>query len=139
MSRLTPEREVDIRLRVEQATFVNVYDAELLLSEIDALRRERDEAIVGAYRAAADVVSPHNTLTDDEIVTAILALAPQSALDAVERREREIRLAEQRAYGGHMHNCYYCTGLGDKKCNCGYEKRIAELTADDVLAKVKRA
>ena len=90
MSRLTPEREVDIRLRVEQATFVNVYDAELLLSEIDALRRERDEAIVGAYRAAAAQVRSFNNAALCDLANEIEALPPQSALDAVERREREI-------------------------------------------------
>ena len=96
MSRLTPEREAGIRKYHESCIGKNIECVQNeLLDEIDALRRERDEAIVGAYRAAADVsitlvpgaVPIHPA---DYWQEAILDLTPQSALDAVERREREI-------------------------------------------------
>ena len=50
MSRLTPEREFQIR---NDGVLSVDYLVEVL-EELDAVRRERDEAIVGAYRAAAE-------------------------------------------------------------------------------------
>ena len=51
---------------------------------------ERDEAIVGAYRAAAAQVRSFNNAALCDLANEIEALPPQSALDAVERDRREI-------------------------------------------------
>ena len=118
MTRLTPEREADLR-SIHEGNPAKGCDDCMLLAEIDALRAERDEAIVGAYRAAADVsitlvpgaVPIHPA---DYWQEAILDLTPQSALDAVERDRREL-----------VEATILICGVG-----C--------VTADDVLAKVGR-
>ena len=115
MRRLTPEREFQIR----NDSMLSVDYLVEVLEELDAVRRERDEAIVGAYRAAADVsitlvpgaVPIHPA---DYWQEAILDLTPQSALDAVERDRREL-----------VEATILICGVG-----C--------VTADDVLAKVGR-
>ena len=115
MSRLTPEREAVIRQRISEGEFdFQSGYMESVIAEIDALRRERDEAIVGAYRANLKLADkwagwagePSEAArgcgnTDDERDEAsndayrecskeLRALTPQSALDAVERDRREI-------------------------------------------------
>ena len=55
MSRLTPEREVEVRERLAIADYGSASRViSCLVAEIDALRAGRDEAILGAYRAAAE-------------------------------------------------------------------------------------
>ncbi len=49
---------------------------------------ERDEAIVGAYRAAAAQVRSFNNAALCDLANEIEALPPQSALDAVERSKK---------------------------------------------------
>ena len=116
MSRLTPEREFQIR---NDGVLSVDYLVEVL-EELDAVRRERDEAILGAYRAAADKV--RDTFCENAMhcccniacEEAIESLPPQSALDAVERDRREL-----------VEATILICGVG-----C--------VTADDVLAKVGR-
>lgn len=119
MSRLSKEQEAEIRER-DDATSENTRDycdVCQLLTEIDALRAERDEAIVGAYRAAAECASGQVWHGDqyggwtgrcehaEYHAKAILALTPQSALDAVERREREIAETALEMYGYRWGEC----------------------------------
>ena len=151
MSRLTPEREFQIR---NDGVLSVDYLVEVL-EELDAVRRERDEAIVGAYRANLKLADkwagwagePSEAArgcgnTDDERDEAsndayrecskeLRALTPQSALDAVERDRREI--AETGLIVGRRYGMEYCHFMASKQ---EYELEPAHPTADDVLAKV---
>jgi hypothetical protein len=142
MSRLTPEREFQIR---NDGVLSVDYLVEVL-EELDAVRRERDEAIVGAYRANLKLADkwagwagePSEAArgcgnTDDERDEAsndayrecskeLRALTPQSALDVVERREREIAEAG--------------VELGSHWAAFDAVNKFPKPTADDVLAKV---
>lgn len=143
MSRLKPEQEAEIRSSYNsQAPYAHWVRS--LLDEITELRRERDEAIVGA-RAALEAAKPcledwmrttgwgaihKRDSAALNLVNAALALTPQSALDAVEHDRRELiwtAIEMQR-----NDDCDYVSGniepCGDK------EYRI-----DRVIAKVKRA
>jgi hypothetical protein len=133
MSRLTPEREFQIR---NDGVLSVDYLVEVL-EELDAVRRERDEAIVGAYRANLKLADkwagwagePSEAArgcgnTDDERDEAsndayrecskeLRALTPQSALDAVERRERAFELIEKDPHQWSSRPCPTCQEVSE--------------------------